>query len=265
MASSENVNVICLKWGTAYPPFYVNRLYAGVKRNLRRPFRFVCFTNEPEGLAEGIEVRPIPPKPEGLEARGKNWPTVYTKLALFKDGCGDLTGPTLFLDIDQVIVGDMDRFFDYKPGEFCIIRNWIERRKLLFRPRPKIGNSSCFRFEAGKMNRVWETFAAHLDEAYNKKKYATEQAYMTHAVGLDKVNWWPESWVASFKRVCHRIFPLNRFLPPKTPKGASILCFHGHPNPNEAIEGFAQHKGRKVPIHQTTLPAPWIKDLWELD
>ena len=115
------------------------------------------------------------------------------------------------------------------------------------------------------MNRVWETFAAHLDEAYNKKKYATEQAYMTHAVGLDKVNWWPESWVASFKRVCHRIFPLNRFPPPKTPKGASILCFHGHPNPNEAIEGFAQHKGRKVPIHQTTLPAPWIKDLWELD
>ena len=39
------VNVICLKWGTAYPPFYVNRLYAGVRRHMKRPFSFICFTN----------------------------------------------------------------------------------------------------------------------------------------------------------------------------------------------------------------------------
>ena len=35
------VNVLCLKWGNYYGPEYVNRLYAGVKRNLHRPFRFV--------------------------------------------------------------------------------------------------------------------------------------------------------------------------------------------------------------------------------
>ncbi len=261
MASTESVNIVCLKWGTAYPAHYVNRLYAGVKRNLKRPFRFVCFTNEPEGIIPAVEIQPIPPKPANLV--GHKWPTVYTKLALFKNGCADLKGPTLFLDIDQIIVGDMDRFFDYKPGEFCIIHNWIERRKLLFRRRPKIGNSSCFRFEAGKMNRVWEAFDTHLDEAYNKKRFATEQAYMTHAVGLDKVNWWPESYVASFKRVCHRIFPLNLFLPPKLPTGASILCFHGKPNPEEAITGFTVWKGKKVPVHQKTLPAPWVKELWE--
>ena len=49
------VNVICLKWGTAYPPFYVNRLYAGVRRHMKRPFRFICFTNEPDGLDAGID------------------------------------------------------------------------------------------------------------------------------------------------------------------------------------------------------------------
>ena len=261
MSSSESVNIVCLKWGTRYPAFYVNRLYAGVKRNLKRPFRFVCFTNESAELVPGVEVQPIPPPPAGLGER--KWPTVYTKLALFKDGCGDLTGPTLFLDIDQVIVGDMDRFFDYKPGEFCIIHNWIERRKLLFRRRPKIGNSSCFRFEAGKMNRVWETFAADLDFAYDQRRFATEQAFMTHAVGLKHVNWWPEEWVASFKRVCHRVFPLNLFLKPKPPKGASILCFHGNPNPEAAIAGFQVHRGKNVPLHQRTLPADWILGLWE--
>ena len=47
------VNVLCLKWGDRYPAFYVNRLYAAVKRNLRRPFRFVCVTDDPTGLADG--------------------------------------------------------------------------------------------------------------------------------------------------------------------------------------------------------------------
>ncbi len=261
MNENKKVNIVCLKWGTKYPAHFVNRLYAGVKRHLKRPFRFVCFTNEPEGLRPEVEVQPIPPPPEGLPG-GHGWPSVFAKIALFKDGCGGLVGPTLFLDIDQIIYGDMDRFFDYKPGEFCIIHNWIERRKLIFRRRPKIGNSSCFRFDAGKMNRVWEAFRTHLDEAYDRKKFATEQAYMTYAVGLGHVNWWPETWVASFKRVCHRIFPLNLFLPPKPPVGASILCFHGKPDPTEAIAGFTVWKGKKVPPHQTTLPAPWVKELW---
>ena len=255
-------NIVCLKWGLErYPAFYVNRLYRGVKKHTTLPFRFVCFTNEPEGLDDGIEALPVPEPPPGL---GKHkWPTVYTKLALFRDGCGGLSGPTLFLDIDQVIIGDMDRFFTYRPGEFCIIRNWIEARKLIFRPRPKIGNSSCFRFEAGKSDRVWREFRDNLELAYDKTKFPTEQAFMTHAVGLGNVNWWPEDWVVSFKRSCHRIFPANLFRPPAKPSGGSILCFHGDPSPVEAIEGFRMHRGRKVKLHQRTLPAPWIKELWE--
>lgn len=258
---SESVNVVCLKWGDRYGAFYVNRLYDGVRRNLSRPFRFVCFTDEPEGLVPGVEVCPVPPRPEGLPEKRK-WPTVYTKLSLFKDGCGGLSGPTLFLDIDQIIVGPLDRFFDYRPGEFCIIHNWIERRKLIFRRRPAIGNSSCFRFDAGKMDRVWRSFAGDLAFAYDKKRFATEQAFMTWAVGVENVNWWPEDWVVSFKRSCHRVFPFNLMLPPKKPSGASILCFHGDPSPVEAIPGFTEHHGIRVPLHQRTLPAPWIEELW---
>lgn len=260
--NGQNIaNIVCMKWGTRYGAHYVNRLYAGVRRNLLRPFRFVCFTEDPAGLAPGIETQPFPPPPEGL--RGHKWPTVYTKLALFKDGCGGLEGPTLFLDIDQIITGPLDRFFDYRPGEFCIIHNWIEMRKRIFRRRPAIGNSSCFRFEAGKADHVWQTFASDLDRAYDKKRFATEQAFMTWAVGRENVNWWPEDWVVSFKRSCHRVFPLNLVLPPKPPRGASILCFHGDPSPQEAIDGFSRHRGRPVPLHSRTVPAPWIRELWE--
>ena len=49
---------------------------------------------------------------------------------------------------------------------------------------------------------------------------------------------------------------------PKKPSGASILCFHGDPSPVEAIPGFTEHHGRRVPLHQRTLPAPWIEELW---
>lgn len=249
------VNVVCLKWGAVYGPEYVNRLYAGVKRNLNRPFRFVCFTDDPTGLVSGVEVASFPSPPSGWKY---SWPNIFVKLCLFKDGLAGLEGPTLFLDIDQIIIGDLGRFFDYKPGEFCIIHNWIELRKRLFRRRPKIGNSSCFRFEAGKMNYVYEKFVSEMDRAVQQKFFRTEQAYMTHAVGLEKVNWWPEDWVVSFKRTCTRIFPLNFFLSAKYPKKGSILCFHGQPSPEQAAAGF---KGRH--LNTWVRPTLWVKQLWD--
>jgi hypothetical protein len=177
---------------------------------------------------------------------------------LFKDGLADLQGPTLFLDIDQIIIGDLGRFFDYKPGEFCIIHNWIELRKCLFRRRPKIGNSSCFRFDAGKMNYVYEKFVAEMDIAVQQKFFRTEQAYMTHAVGLDNVNWWPSDWFISFKRTCMRIFPLNLLMQAKYPKKGSILCFHGQPTPERAAVGY-----RGKHLNTWVRPCSWVKELWE--
>lgn len=251
----ERVNVICLKWGKGYGPEYVNRIYRGVRAHMDRPFRFVCFTDDPSGLDEGVEAAGFPPPPPGWTHR---WPNIFVKLCLFKDGLGGLKGPTLFLDIDQVIVGDMGRFFDYRPGEFCIIRNWIELRKRFFRRAPKVGNSSCFRFEAGAMNYVYEKFLAEMERARDQRFFRTEQAFMTYAVGLDRVNWWPSDWVVSFKRSCVRAFPLNLFMDSKRPKGGSILCFHGSPTPQQAIDGY---RGRH--LNTWVRPCAWVKRLWE--
>lgn len=257
----NKVNIICFKWGRAYPASYVNRLYRGVSKFLSLPFRFVCVTDSAEGLDEGIETCPLPPPPDGWRpnARYPGWPCIYLKLTVFRPGFADLSGPTLFLDIDQIITGDMNRFFDYEPGKFCIIHNWIEWHKCLFRKRPQIGNSSCFRFNAGKESAyIYEKWLSELDDAQNQKFYRTEQAYMTHAVGLENIRWWPENFVRSFKRSCERPWPLNHFLAPKFNKNTSILCFHGHPSPDEAIDGY---KGKH--LNTWTLPAPWIKDIWD--
>ena len=185
------VNVVCLKWGTRYGPHYTNTLYAGVKKHLHRPFRFVCVTDNTAGLTEGIETSPIPPNP-GMTAP---WPNVFLKLLLTGTGFANLKGPTLFLDVDLAVIDDIDCYFDYLPGKNCIIHNWIEKRKTLFRKRPDIGNSSLFRFEAGQSQYICDTFLKEMERATDRAHFRTEQAFLTYA--MREHHWWPDTWVRS--------------------------------------------------------------------
>ena len=102
------VNVICMKWGKLYGPEYVNFLRAGVGRHLKRPFRFVCFTDDANGLRDDVQALPLPelglPKGQG-DLR-------WRKLAVFRKELYDLRGTTLFLDLDLVIVDSIDPFFE---------------------------------------------------------------------------------------------------------------------------------------------------------
>jgi hypothetical protein len=97
------VNILCIKWGTRYPAPYVNFLYAGVRRHLKRPFRFVCCTDDARGLTAGIDPIPFPANP-GIK---RGWPDVLVKLMVTQDGFGNLRGPTLFLDLDVAIMADI--------------------------------------------------------------------------------------------------------------------------------------------------------------
>lgn len=248
---SERVNIIVLKWGDRYGVHYVNNLYHGVRKHLHRPFRFVCVTDDPTGLAPDIDPHPIPENP-GIP----DWPNVFLKLLVTADGFADLRGPTMFMDIDIAITGDIDCFFDYKPGRNVIIHNWIERRKTLFRKAPAIGNSSVFRFEAGQSQYIYDTFLQEMDDAIDRSKYCTEQAFLTYA--MRERYWWPDAWVSSFKRHCMRMFPFNLFLPPTLPGETRILVFHGRPDPDQAIQGY---RGKRV--HHHSLPAPWIGEYWQ--
>ena len=260
------VNVLCMKWGDYYTADYVNRLYAGVRRNLVRPFRFVCMTDDSTGFAPGIEAVPFPddPKVPGKYVP-REWPNIFAKLAVFKDGFAGLSGPTLFLDVDLIVTGPLDRFFAYKPGEFCIIHNWVERRKSLFRKTPDIGNSSCFRFEAGKSNGVWETFLREKDIPGQAARFQLgSQKFQTYAMmKTGKVNWWPSDWVCSFKRQLIPVFPLNKiFAPWRPPKSASIVAFHGQPDLPQALEGYYRKYDKPAKMHLTCKPTKWILEYW---
>ncbi len=69
----------------------VYRLKAATERQLTVPHNFVCMTNEP--LDQTVETIPIEQK----------WPGFWCKMELFK-----VHGPTLYLDLDTVIAGNID-------------------------------------------------------------------------------------------------------------------------------------------------------------
>ena len=266
LGKGGRVNVLCMKWGDYYTADYVNRLYAGVKRNLSLPFRFVCVTDDAKGLNPAVEAVPFPPDPQvpGVYAP-RLWPNIFAKLTLFRDGFADLKGPTLFLDIDLLVTGPLDRFFTYKPGEFCIIHNWVEWRKRLFRKMPPIGNSSCFRFEAGASGGVYETFMKEKEDPTQRHRFLHgSQKFQTYAMmKTGKVNWWPSRWVCSFKRQLVPVFPLNKiFAPWRPPKSASVVAFHGQPDLPQAVEGYYLKYGKPVAPHLTCKPTKWIAEYW---
>ena len=251
---ADRVNIICMKWGTRYPAPYVNILYRSIERHLSRPFRFLCLTDDTEGLLPEVETAPFPENPGITQSA---WPNVFLKLVMTKDGFCGLEGPTMFLDLDLVILDSIDCFFDYKPGKNCIIHNWWERRKQILRSRPEIGNSSIFRFEAGRSQYIYDTFVAEMDRAQDRSIFVTEQHFLTYA--MKERYWWPEEWVRSFKFNVRPPFPFNLVVPPKKPEGAKFVVFHGQPDPDDAVSGF---RGKK--LHHRVLPASWVADYWKL-
>jgi len=58
------LNVICLKWGNRYSAKDVNRLRYMVSQNLNIPHRFICVTEDNEGIESGIDIIDLPKEPE---------------------------------------------------------------------------------------------------------------------------------------------------------------------------------------------------------
>lgn len=236
-------NVICMKWGTAYGPEYVNILAAMVKRHMTLPHRFVCFTDDTTGINPAIETRPIPEIPLGSAQIWSGW----RKLSSLSPHLG-LTGSVLFLDLDLVIMDNIDCFFTHKPGKFCIIENWTQMGQ-------GIGNSSVYRYEADRHHEIFDDFAKNHEEIY--RTVTNEQMYLTQMVAKsEQVEYWPDAWCRSFKRHSLPTRLLRRFIRPKQPEDCKILVFHGPPKPVDAAHGRWPQKGKHLRA------APWILNHW---
>jgi hypothetical protein len=246
--SDQPVNVVCMKWGSLYGPEYVNHLRAGVARHLQRPHRFVCFTDDGAGLDAGIEVMALPELGLPAGQRDLRW----RKLAVFRRELGDLAGPTLFLDLDLVVVADLGPFFTH-PGRFLIIRDDdLFRAKPLRRLNPtrdrflhSVGNSSVFRFEVGAHTHILDAYLA--DPAGAARRYEISQQFQSARLAAHgELQYWPRGWCVSFKNDCVPRGLASWWRDPALPAGAKIVVFAGSPKMGEVLAGAGNRWYRRI-------------------
>lgn len=239
---AEYVNVVCMKWGAMYSADYVNKLFGMVSRNLKKSFKFYCLTDDESGIRSEVITKPLP----DLYVPEKNRVSPWRKLSMFAKELYDIKGKTLFLDLDILIIDNIDELFDYSK-KFAIIENWTQKGQ-------GIGNSSVYCFEFGSYPFVLDSYNENPEKAVSE--YDNEQIFLSKKLGSE-VEFFPASWIKSFKRHCVAGRLLRFFIAPKIPNGAKIIAFHGRPRPHQAEEG--RWPGKLIPYLR---PATWISNYW---
>jgi len=249
------MSVICIKWGSKYQAYYVNRLYYGVMRNLRQKHDFYCMTDDPKGIDSAVKILPIPYEPftdvVAAELSKSKRQGAFGKISLFKPGLISAAGPVLGFDLDVVITGALDELFDYAPGRICMRHDWLAIR----RGRPD-GHGSVFRFDPESHKFLYNDFLQRPAELMRESKFSEQKYTSMQGQRYDIFSYFPPQWIASFKRDALHPFPLNHILEPRLPSDARVVCFHGRPKMEEAVHGY-----RHGPL-RTARPCQWLEKRW---
>ena len=241
--------MICIKWGNRYGPLFVNRLLLSIKRHTKLKTRLICFTDDDSDIDKEVICYPLPEIKIPPEISSTPW----RKMSVWQYPLYDLNGDILFLDLDLVLTGNIDRFFTFKPGHYCVIENWTQKGM-------GIGNTSCFRFPAGKYKNIYEDFEKNSYKIW--KEFHIEQIYLSKKI--TKQVFWPEDWCLSFKHNLLPSWPIRYWKAAELPQNTSIVAFTGKPDPDDVIKG--QWPVKKIQFYKKIykyLRAPkWVSENW---
>lgn len=204
------VTFVCVNWGNycGRGAEYVNKLYDMVRRNLPDgyPGRFVCFTDNNDGLSEYVDAQALP---EGIAG----W---WNKLALFSPDLFAEGERIVYLDLDTVITGSLDEIITYD-GEFAVLRDFYHPERV------------------GPGVMLWrDGFGAEIWNSYERAGFPTD-------LPLGDLSWINKHFAETDYKphILQDLFP-QQFVSYKAhaqlaiPKGAKVVCFHGEPRPHEA-------------------------------
>lgn len=243
--------VICMRWGDRYGREYVNRLYAMVRQRVTGPLRFVCLTDQPEGLRPEVECHPCPEIDLPLPYRLYGW----RKVSLFAppDRLFGLAGDWLYLDLDVVVTGPLDDFFTHaRERSFVVMQNWRQRGQ-------GIGNTSVYRFRVGADAYLLVTLLKEQERIL--RQYPNSQTYISRTVR--ELAFWPDDWCLLFKVHCVPAWPVRFWRAPVLPPSARVVAFPGSPDPHEAAVGRWPTRRPLDRLYKHIRPAPWIGRAWE--
>jgi hypothetical protein len=222
------VNAVCWKWlpprgyRSTFGPETVNVLHRMVSRYFPALERFICVTDDPTGLEDGIEIVPIfndfahVPSPHG----GNN-PSCYRRLRMFHPDAEQWFGKRFVsLDLDVVITGDLRPLWD-RPEEIVF---WGDTNT---QPGSHY-NGSMMLMTAGCRPQVWTDFDPLTSprKALASQAFGSDQGWISYRLGPGEAKWSKADGVYSFRIHIERN---GRRLP----SNAKVVVFHGRNDPWE--------------------------------
>jgi|SaaInlV_100m_DNA_2_1039680.scaffolds.fasta_scaffold25361_3 hypothetical protein len=224
-------NVACVWIPPKYNISYVEILYNSVKRNSEKPFNFYCLTTHPQDITNpniipiSLEVDPM------FESDTKKW---WYKCNLFNKH--NWEGQVLYLDLDTVVTGSLDKFFEWETDQFRICQDFNRHGIADY----SISNSSVIGFQANAYTNIYNDFQEEKTE--NIRRHKGDQDWLSRVFPEDTKKWWPKEWAMSYKwevlngglkRMGTTEYKSDRTV---LHDDTSILVFHGKPNPSDVLD-----------------------------
>lgn len=231
------INFLTLKWGTKYGAEYVNRLHNSLKIHYKKPFRFVCITDDPTDL--NCETLPLSDF-NLIRADG-----VFTskKLELFKKFTD---GKYCLLDVDILVTQDVTKYFDeYDFVEPRIIFNRWQNYSRLYVSYFNIDcyiNSSFVTWKDNQLEWLFDLFVQYLPIV--QYKYKSLDKFIFYS-SFEKLKFHPDHLVYAYSYGASYPDDIEPF---KYRPEYSIVLFHTSHNKAEGIE-----------LHDAQ---GWAKDMW---
>ena len=204
------LNVVCvLRQGgkVGYDATWVDKLQRGVQRNLTQPHRFVCFSD----CAVNCERIELQSGDHGF----------WSKMQMFKPGV--LSGPTVYIDLDTVICGNIDDVIERIQHEQFVM--WIEADKNI--------HSSAFMYWQGDHSNLWDTFISkplsHWQSLYSVPPLYGDQAVISeHAPHTVLTDHCPAEWfhIANYKDARRDLDQIKMLMFRKTSQKPSTMRYH---------------------------------------
>lgn len=199
-----------LKSGGEYTAEWVAKLERAVARHLTVPHTFKCLSDVP------VPCERVPM----VDA----WPGWWSKIELFRPGV--ITGPTLYLDLDTVIVANIDRLASFK-HDFAMLRNLNA---------PYLPGSAVMWFGKAAPSEVYERFRRDPENAvlaFNSALdgcYLGDQAFIWETLHR-KVAYLSDEvrgLVRGYKRHCKQ----------GVPAGCAVVAFGGRRKPSNVKDSW---------------------------